>query len=270
MRRRRYTRGVFDSHCHLHDARIGDAAAAQLARARAAGVERLLLAGVDPDGWRDEDRLARAHPELVVSYGVHPQRIAGISDAATDAMVAALDGALDGALARPVAVGEIGLDGFAGRKPTLARQERAFRAQLAAARARDLPVVLHVLGAHAEAIALLRRDGAPRSGGVVHSYSGSAEQVRDYLALGLSISFAGAVTWPNARKRRAAALAVPREHLLVETDAPDQTPEAHRPGPNEPAYLPEIVAALAAIRGEAAAEVASYTAANARRLFRCK
>jgi TatD DNase family protein len=260
---------MFDSHCHLHDRRIRDAEA-QIARARAAGVTGFLLAGVGPDGWPDEDALARAHPDLHVAYGVHPQLVAELDDAASDAAVQALTGALDGtdASVRAVAVGEIGLDGLGDRKPSLDRQERAFRRQLAEARARDLPVSLHILQAHGRALALLKADGLPRAGGVMHSYSGSADLVREYLGLGLHLSFAGPVTYENAPKIEAAARAVPGERLLVETDAPFQTPAARRPATCEPAFLIEIVSALGRIRGEDPAALGAYTAENARRLFR--
>ena len=91
--------------------------------------------------------------------------------------------------------------------------------------------------------------------------------VADYLKLGLSISFAGAVTYPNARRQQAAARAVPLERLLVETDAPDQTPWSRRPGPNEPAFLGEVLDALAIIRAEPRADIERATEDNARRLF---
>jgi TatD DNase family protein len=146
-------------------------------------------------------------------------------------------------------------------------QERAFRAQLALARELDLPLVLHILGTHAESLRILKADGVPRAGGVVHSYSGSAELVRDYVGLGLHISFAGPVTSPQARRVHAAARAVPAERLLAETDAPDQTPPARRPAQCEPAFLPDIVDALAQLRGESRQTLARTTMDNARRLF---
>lgn len=258
---------MFDSHCHLHDRRVVDPAG-QIARARVAGVRGFLLAGVNPDGWRVEEELARAHAGVVVAYGVHPQRIAELDDQESDRMVCALEAALEeGARVRPVAVGEIGLDGARERRASLPRQERTFRSQLALARAHELPVVLHLLDAHGRALELLKQDGLPGAGGVVHSYSGSAELAREYLALGLYLSFAGPIGNPSARKLREAARKVPRERLLVETDAPFQTPLPHRPLANEPAFLVANVAALAQIRGEPADELAAFTEENARRLF---
>jgi TatD DNase family protein len=252
----------------LHDSRVVDADLAW-SRAQAAGVTGALLAGVEPEGWDEEDRLARRLAGLTVSYGVHPQRIAELSEAEARARVGDLDRELSaGQRLRPVAVGEIGLDGVAQRVGSLPRQAWAFREQLALAGRHDLPVVLHVLKAHGPALEIL--EAAPPRAGVLHSCSASAELTRRYLRLGLAISFAGSVTWVGARKVKEAVKVVPRERLLVESDAPDQTPQARRPGPNEPAFLVEIIAAIAQIRGESPALVAAYTAANARRLFRIK
>jgi TatD DNase family protein len=237
---------MFDSHCHLHDARIADAAAL-LQRARAAGVTGFLLAGVEPDGWEAERRLTVAHSDVAMALGVHPQLVAEIDDA--DPLVAQLDAALSGA----VAVGEIGLDGMDHR---------------AIARARELPVVLHVLRAHPRVLELLRCDKLPQAGGVLHSCSASAELVREYLQLGLHVSFSGAVCNSNARKLHEAARAVPVERLLVETDAPFQTPAAHRPADNEPAFLPAVIGALATLRGEPPESLSLFTEVNARRLFK--
>ncbi len=248
---------MFDSHCHLHDHRVTDPEA-ELARAHAAGVTGFLLAGVEPSGWAEERALAARHPEVLMAFGVHPQLVAEIDDA--DPLIAQLTA--EGA----VAIGEIGLDAMEERKPTLERQERAFRAQLAFARENRLPVVLHILRAHQRALEILRDDGVP--GGVLHSCSASADQVREYLRLGLHVSFAGTVCNPNARKVHEAARAVPPERLLVETDAPFQTPLPHRPAQNEPAFLVAIVQALAKIRGERPEELAQTTETNARRLFR--
>jgi TatD DNase family protein len=255
---------VFDSHCHLHDARVGAEAEAQLERARARGVRGFLLAGVSPEGWREQERLRAAHADVAVAFGVHPQLVDELDETETGFSISALGAALAW---RPHAIGEIGLDGHGERRASLERQERAFRAQLALARDANLPVVLHVLDAHARALEVLRSDGVPRAGGVVHSYSGSAELLRDYLALGLHVSFAGVVTNSHAPKIHAAARAAPGERLLVETDAPFQTPAQFRPSPNEPAFLVEIIAALAQIRGQSAEALARSTEENARRLF---
>jgi TatD DNase family protein len=256
---------LFDSHCHLHDRRVGDAAA-QIERAQAAGVAGFLLAGVDPEGWRDELALYARFPGLLLSYGVHPQIVASAGESATQ-MVDALALALDGALPRPAALGETGLDGLEQNRASLPLQAQLFRRQIALSVEHALPLVLHVLRAHPQALAVLSSVKLPERRGVLHSCSASAELLREYLALGFSISFSGAVANPTARRLHAAARAVPLDRLLVETDAPDQTPVSLRPARNEPAFLVEIVRALAQIRGESEQVLARATSENARRLF---
>jgi TatD DNase family protein len=214
--------------------------------------------------------LGQRHPELALAFGLHPLRVGELDDAAVAGQLAALEQALfapSPALPRPHAVGELGLDGRPAAKSCLPRQASAFRAQLALARAANLPLVLHIVRCHGEALRILQRDGIPQRGGVVHSYSGSAEQVSDYLRLGLYISFSPAITAPQSPRLAAAARAVPIDRLLVETDAPDQTPYSLRPQQNEPAFLAVVLTTLAALRQQPLATVAAATADNARQLF---
>ncbi len=149
-------------------------------------------------------------------------------------------------------------------------QAQLFRRQIALSVEHALPLVLHVLRAHPQALAVLSSVELPERRGVLHSCSASAELLREYLALGFSVSFSGAVANPTARRIHAAARAVPLDRLLVETDAPDQTPVSLRPARNEPAFLVEIVRALAQIRGESEDVLARATSDNARRLFYAK
>ncbi|HEY5923444.1 MAG TPA: TatD family hydrolase, partial [Kofleriaceae bacterium] len=159
---------------------------------------------------------------------------------------------------------ECGLDGGTADQ---ALQERLFRAHLRVARALRLPVVIHVLRAHDVAPRILKEERAHEVGGVMHSYSGGEHLVPVYRALDLCFSFAGPVTYPNARRPLAAARAIPATMLLAETDAPDQAPAAHRGGRSEPAYVADVIAGLAAARGVSPREIAELTTANARRLF---
>ena len=268
---------MFDSHCHLHDARMAAVRKGAIERAAAAGVRAVLLAGVDELGWRDEDELFRQPQPLrvLIAYGLHPQVVPLLDEAELRRQLDALGRTLRGepladgtTLARPHALGEIGLDALTDQtKACLPRQESVFREQLALARELDRPVVLPLLRAHEPALKLLKRDGLPRAGGVVHSFSGSAELCGEYVKLGLHISFAGSVTYPNARRLHAAAIAVPSERLLVETDAPDQTPSPRKSLANEPAFLGDVIEAVARLRGETPARIAELTDDNAHRLL---
>jgi TatD DNase family protein len=257
---------LYDSHCHLHDDRVRGEADALMARAKAAGVDALLLAGVDPAGWLHEVELAARFPSLRMSFGVHPQVVADVGEAA-HAMVDTLERGLAGELPRPAAIGEIGLDGLEARAASLDLQDQIFRRQLELARRYDLPVALHVLRAHPRALAVLESEPALPRGGVLHSCSASADLVKRWVDLGFYISFAGSVVDDKARRIRAAALATPLERLMVETDAPDQTPLSRRPARNEPAFLPDVVAALATLHGRSLEAIAEITSDNARRLF---
>lgn len=259
---------MIDSHCHLDFAAFDDDRGEVLARAAAVGVREVVVPGVAPDQWPALPALRARHPGLHVAVGVHPMVVPDLDDAALDDALAGLEDAARRAGA--VAIGECGLDGVVAKRDggAMDRQRRVLDAHAHVARSLGLPLMLHVFRAQGEALERVRAHAPYPAGGVVHSYSGSAEDVAAWVELGFCLSFAGAVTRPNARRPRAAAAAVPPDRLLVETDAPDQTPHGAPTRRNEPGYLPGIVAAVAGARGEDAAAVARRTADNARRLFR--
>ena len=257
---------MIDTHCHLDvDAFAADRAAV-LARAQAAGVTGLLVPAIRPRTWAALTALPVAHPDapLALALGVHPQVVPEL-DGDERALIDRLADAIAAARTdRVVAIGECGLDGGTGER---IRQGQVFMAHLEAARALQLPLVIHVLRAHEIVPVLLKQARAHEVGGVIHSFSGSAELAKVYADLGFACSFAGPVTWPRARKPKWAAAAVPAELLLAETDCPDQSPEGWRGRRNEPAALPEVIAGLAAARGADPPAIAALTTANARRVF---
>jgi TatD DNase family protein len=256
-----------DAHCHLDDERLADIEAEVFARAADAGVSGFVVAGVDPASWARQRALAARRPGVRWTAGLHPCAVASLSAEAIDAAMSALPAAFEGPNAA-TGLGETGLDTRFCARESLSRQESVLRASLALARALNVPVVLHLngQGTHARALATLRADGLPRAGGMVHAYSGSAELVAEYVALGLHISFAGTVCRPEARKVHAAARAVPADRLLLETDAPDLTPP-DLPRPNEPAALLAVAASVAALRGDSAAALLARSAAACAELF---
>ncbi len=247
---------MIDTHCHL-DVPAFDADRAEvLARAAAAGVTGILVPAIRPRTWAA--LVAMATGPVRVALGIHPQIVPELDPGEildADAIAKAVTDA--GACA----VGECGLDGGTGEREL---QEQLLRAHVRAARAVGKPLVIHVLRAHDAAPRILREERAHEVGGVMHSYSGGAELVPVYRDLGLHFSFAGPVTYPNARKPVEAARAVPDELLLAETEAPDQS---SRGGRSEPAYVADVIAALAAARGVSVEAVATLTRNNACRLF---
>ncbi len=259
---------LVDTHCHLDTSAFDADRDEALARAAAAGVERIVVPAIDPASW--EPLLARcaSTPALACGLGIHPQALAYLDPAGDGAALGRLGALLARGGAR--AVGECGLDGptaSAGPWGAMPRQLALLEAQLALAKDLALPVSLHVFRAHGDAVKLLDRVGPLPAGGVLHSYSGSAELVPRYAKLGWSFSFTGPVTYEASVRVHAAARAVPGARLLVETDAPDQPPSDRRGARNEPSFLPSVVRALARLRGEDEEELAATTTLNAVRLF---
>jgi TatD DNase family protein len=226
-----------------------------LARARDAGVTRILTCGEDVASSAAALAIARGHPEVRVAVGVHPHRAPSLDDHA----LAELRGLA--ADERVVAIGEIGID-LSGRSAPRAAQERAFVAQLDLATALGLPVVVHVRDAGPDVRARLAGRGMR---GQLHCYSEGPDELASWRALGLVPSFAGPVTYRANRALRAAARATAA--LLVETDAPYLSPEGHRGERNEPAFVALTYAAIAAERGSDVSALAATTDAVAGELF---
>lgn len=261
--------GLVDAHCHLDSERLGRPVEAVLDEARAAGVERFVMAGVDPDGWRSQVALARRFEQVYPVFGIHPQLVPELSASDVESMLVELDSALRGDFGiRPVALGELGFDRLTeASRAAMPLQEVAFREQLRLAKRHDLPVVLHLLRSDEPALRVLREEGLPVRGGLVHSFSGAREFARALVRLGLHVSFCGSLARPQSRRLREAVLEVPRERLLIETDTPDQSPPPFQHEPSRPAMLPYVLAALAEARGEPAEELARVTTQNACRLL---
>lgn len=257
---------MIDSHCHLDSDELGRDPEVVAAEARAVGVSDIVMAGVDPSGWAAQRALAVRIPNVHTVFGIHPQMIPSYDCESLEAAYIALEAAIT--TARPVALGELGLDRLSdATKASIDVQGNAFREQLRMAKRFDLPIVLHLLRADEPALKILREEGVPAAGGVVHSFSGSAEYAQQLLKLGLHLSFAGTLTFEQSRRLREAARITPADRLLVETDSPFQPPAPHRGEANRPALLPLVVQALADVRGWSFEETANVTASNARRLF---
>jgi len=165
-----------------------------------------------------------------------------------------------------VAIGEMGLDYFHNHTPR-AQQHAVFRAQLGIAVEREMPVVIHCREAVADCLKVMR--DFPSVEAVFHCFTGTVAEARTILAAGYLIGFTGAVTFKKADALREAAMGVPDDHILVETDAPYLTPEPMRKQKiNEPAMVVHVAETLARVRGTTVTEIDRMTTANARRFFR--
>jgi len=235
-----------------------------VARARAVGLERIVCIGLwrAPGSFGNALELAARDPGFfAATVGIHPHECARVPED---------DWALHERLAsdpRVVAIGETGLDFHYDRSPRPV-QEASFRRSLGIARAAGKPVVVHVREADEACARVLREEGLPPAGGVIHCFTGDAAAARAYLDLGLFISVAGVLTFKTAGAIREAVRIVPRDRLLVETDCPFLAPVPYRGKRNEPAYVVETARKVAEVWGATLDEVAAATTANVRRLFR--
>jgi TatD DNase family protein len=252
---------LFDSHAHMDAPEFDGDRARVLHDARAAGVAEMLVPAVTAASWPKLENLCASESGLHPAYGLHPCYL----DQHADGDLAALDAWLRTHPA--AAVGECGLD-YLQAGLDRERQLYFLRGQFEAAQRFDLPLVLHARHAFEAVILELRGFGKPLRG-VVHSFSGSAEQARQLWKLGFLVGIGGPVTHERARRLRKMVASLPIESLLLETDAPDQPGARHKDERNEPAFLVEVLQCVAALRDENPDELARATTANARRLFRC-
>lgn len=229
------------------------------------------MASVDRADW---DILPHVHapngPTLYFSLGLHPYYVLEITSEASRDLLKELQFRVLSAVserdARMCAIGECGLDFLRGRAPDQrAHQISVFREHLDLARTTGLPLTIHCVKAHGPMLELLRERPTPPS--VMHAFSGSADVARACVEAGHYVSFAGNLLLANARKVVEAAVAIPDDRLLIESDAPDQTPPARRPLANEPAFIVDVAERLAALRETSVEAIAATTFRNACRVF---
>jgi len=248
---------LIDSHCHLDDARFDSDRVELLQRARRAGVEQIVVPAVSSRGWVKLKNIAELDSRIYPAFGLHPW----FCDQHREDDLQRLPGFLEGA----VAVGECGLD--AGLCDVdMQVQLHWLRAQLKMALSYDLPVIVHAYKAVDVVIREIRC--FPGLRGVVHSFSGSLQQAEQLIDLGFYLGIGGAVTHTRATRLQAVVKAVAAERLLLETDAPDQSPAGRRGERNEPAFLIDILAHIATLRGTDSQALAATCNHNARELFR--
>ena len=199
-------------------------------------------------------------PEVRIVVGVHPHNAKGYTgDVAIQLEKLAGD-------LRVAAIGETGLDFHYDHSPR-DWQFHAFRAQLEMAHRLELPIVVHLREAHKEGLAVLREMGVPKAGCIIHCFSEGPKTAELFLEMGCHISFSGIVTFKKAEAVRKAAMVVPLDRLLIETDSPFMTPEPYRGTSNQPAWVTFIAADLAKVRGVDAKELAMATSENARAIL---
>ena len=252
---------LVDSHCPLDFPDLAPRVPELLARAREAGVSRVVTISTHVARAEHYRALAEAHEEVFWTIGTHPHH-AGEEPEVPAARLVELS-----RHPRCGAIGEAGLDYHYDRSPRDV-QRRVFRTHIAAARESGLPLVIHARDADEDMIGILTEEaGRGRFDAVLHCFSSGARLADVGVELGFYVSFSGILTFGKSEELRRIAAAVPRERLLVETDAPYLAPSPHRGRVNEPAYVAHTAKVLADAIGVPEAECRALTTANFYRLF---
>ena len=253
---------LIDSHVNLHAPQFDEDRDAVLARARAAGVSRIVVIGAVGDIASAERAVAFAErdPNVWATIATHPHDVGQLTPAwwAVHERLATHP--------RVVAIGETGLDYYYDHAPR-DTQQAAFAQFIDLARRVGKPVVCHIRDAHEDARAILVENLAADLGVVIHCFTGTPEDARAYAALGCYVSFSGIVTYKNAQGLRDAVPLVPPDRLLIETDCPYLAPIPKRGKRNEPAFLTHTAETVAAAAGMSFEDLARKTTENAVRVF---
>ncbi|MGK6319891.1 TatD family hydrolase [Sphingomonas sp. DT-204] len=250
-----------DSHCHLNYKGLAEQQPEVLVRARDAGVVAMLNIATRESEWDAVLATAEREPDVWATVGIHPHEADRHAHVDTAKLVERARHP------RVVGIGESGLDYYYDHSDRK-RQQASFRAHLAACRETRLPIVVHTRDAEVDTAAILADElGKGAFPGVIHCFTASGDFARKALDLGFYISISGIVTFKNARDLQETAAWLPRERLLIETDAPFLAPVPHRGKTGEPAFVADTCRFLADLRGENPEELAEVTRANFHKLF---
>jgi TatD DNase family protein len=252
---------LVDSHCHLDFPDFAPELDAVVARAEAAGVRHMVTISTRVKRFEQILSLAERYPSVTCSVGTHPHHADEELDVTADDLIARTQHP------KVVAIGEAGLDYHYDNSPRDA-QAQGFRTHIAAARATQLPLVIHTREADEDCARILEDEmGKGPFPAVLHCYTGGAELARRAVALGCYIGFTGIVTFKNSAALREIAKAVPADRFLVETDAPYLAPLPYRGKRNEPAYVVKVAEVLAEVRNTTFDDVCRQTTDNFFKLF---
>jgi len=252
---------LVDHHCHLDYPDLTRNREDVLARAKEAGIGRMVTISTIIRNYDTYREIAEAHPEIFFTVGTHPHRAHEELDISVAEIVRLAQHP------KCIGIGEAGLDYFYDKSPRDAQRE-GFIKHITAARESGLPLVIHSRDADDDTAAILEEEmqkGAFTA--VLHCFTGGAELARRAVAIGLYVSFSGVITFKKNDALRVIAAEVPMDRVLVETDAPFLAPEPFRGKRNEPAYVVHTAAALACVKGVSGEEIAKVTTENFHRLY---
>ena len=253
---------LIDSHCHLNYKGLIEDQENVLERARAAGIDLMLNIATRESEWDAVLDTAIRAPDVWATVGIHPHEADEHPHVDTAKLVERA------AHPRVVGIGETGLDYYYDHSDR-DRQQKSFRAHIAASRDTGLPLIVHTRDAEEDTLAIMRDEmGKGTYPGVIHCFTASGAFADAAMELGFYISISGIVTFKSAKDLQDTAARLPLDRLLVETDSPFLAPVPHRGRPCEPAFVADTARFLATLRSESIDELAAATSANFRTLFK--
>ncbi|MCD6435748.1 MAG: TatD family hydrolase [Clostridiales bacterium] len=252
---------LFDSHAHVNDEKYKDDQHEMIMRAYESGVKLIMLPSTSIETSLSAIEVSNKYDFIYSAVGIHPHDTKNMNEITLEKIKKLLENP------KVKALGEIGLDYYYDFSPRDI-QKKWFEEQLNLAKEFNLPVIIHDRDAHKDVMDILTKVDAFKTGVVMHCFSGSKELALEYVKKGAYISFAGPVTFKNARKAKEAAAIVPLDRVLIETDSPYLSPEPFRGKRNEPEKVRFVAMTIAGIREITFAEVAEITYNNAKRIFK--
>lgn len=251
---------LIDSHAHLDFPDFDKDLDAVLSRAKEADIKYIINIGTDLKASQRVMALSEKYQHLFASVGIHPHEAKNVKE--SDWIE------LERLAVHPkvVGIGEIGLDYHKNLSPQEI-QKKVFIRQLHIARKINKPLIIHSREAHKDCLEILRKEMGNKITGVAHCFSGSIEDARQYLNLGMYISIGGPITYPNAAKLKEVTKTIPIERLLLETDCPFLAPQQRRGLRNEPSYIALFLEEFAKIYGLSTDDVGRITSHNTIQLF---
>ena len=251
---------IFDTHAHYDDRQFEEDRAELLGSMQEQGVGMIVDAGSDIASWDKIGQLTEQYPFIYGAIGVHPDEVGELDEEKMQRMEKLLSGE------KMVAVGEIGLD-YYWDKEKRDLQKKWFIRQLELARQLDLPVIIHSREAAADTMEIMKQH-AKGLDGVIHCFSYSPEQAKEYVKMGFYLGIGGVVTFKNAKKLKEVVQEIPLEALVLETDSPYLAPVPHRGKRNNSQNLVYVAEEIAALKGVSYEEVVRQTTENAKKLYR--
>lgn len=254
---------IFETHGHYDDEQFDEDRERLIAEFLEKDIDKVMNVGADMQSSRNSVELAGKYPHFYAAVGVHPSEVGDLTE---DDMQALKQMTLENPKVK--AIGEIGLDYHFDDDPPRDVQKKWFIRQLELAKELGMPIIIHSRDAASDTMEILKDMDGGRNGGVIHCYSYSREQAREYIKMGFHIGVGGVVTFKNSRRLQEVVEDIPLEKIVLETDSPYMAPVPFRGTRNSALNIPYIAEKIAEIKGVPVQKVYDQTYANALKMYK--